>query len=157
MAESHGYDVSIEWTGNLGTGTDTYRSFSRAHEVLAGGKPPIAASADPAFRGDPARWNPEELLVATVAQCHMLWFLHLSANAGVIVVDYSDDAHGVMTMDERGGGGQLTEVTLRPQVTVSDAAMVEAANALHGKIHEVCFIARSVNFPIHHEPHAQVL
>lgn len=157
MAESHGYDVSIEWTGNLGTGTDTYRTFSRAHEILAGGKQPIAASADPAFRGDPERWNPEELLVATVAQCHMLWFLHLSANAGVIVVDYSDDAHGVMTMDERGGGGQLTEVTLRPQVTVTDTSMIEAANALHGKIHEVCFIARSVNFPIHHQPHAQVL
>lgn len=157
MADAHGYDVSIEWTGNLGTGTNDYRAFSRAHEILAQGKDPIAASADPAFRGDPARWNPEELLVATVAQCHMLWFLHLCANAGVVVVDYSDDAHGVMTMDERGGGGQLTEVTLRPRVTVTEETMIDKANSLHGKIHEVCFIARSVNFPIHHQPRADVL
>lgn len=157
MAETHSYSVAVEWTGNLGTGTDGYRSFSRAHEIFASGKEPIAASSDPAFRGDPARWNPEELLVATVAQCHMLWFLHLCADAGVIVVDYEDDAHGVMTMDERGGGGQLTEVTLRPRVTVTDPSMIDKANALHGKIHEVCFIARSVNFPIHHEPEARTL
>ncbi|MDI2031232.1 OsmC family protein [Saccharopolyspora sp. TS4A08] len=157
MAETHGYDVSIEWTGNLGTGTDGYRTFSRSHEILAEGKAPIAASADPAFRGDRSRWNPEELLVATVAQCHMLWYLHLCANAGITVIDYEDDAHGVMTMDEHGGGGQLTEVTLRPRVTVTDPATIDEANALHSKIHEVCFIARSVNFPIHHQPEAHVL
>ncbi|MEB3371147.1 OsmC family protein [Saccharopolyspora mangrovi] len=157
MAETHDYSVAIEWTGNLGTGTDSYRTFSRAHEILAQGKDPIAASADPAFRGDPSRWNPEELLVATVAQCHMLWFLHLCANAGVTVIDYEDDARGVMTMDERGGGGQLTEVTLRPRVTVTEQSMIDQANALHAKIHEVCFIARSVNFPIRHEPEARTL
>lgn len=152
MAETHTYDVGIEWTGNLGSGTDSYRSFSRAHEVLAAGKVPIAASSDPAFRGDPARWNPEELLVASVAQCHMLWYLHLCARDGVTVVGYEDRAHGVMTMDARGGGGQLTEVTLRPEVTVAEAAMVDKARELHGEIHSLCFIARSVNFPIHHEP-----
>ncbi|RRO13645.1 OsmC family peroxiredoxin [Saccharopolyspora rhizosphaerae] len=157
MADAHSYDVAIEWTGNLGTGTDHYRSFSRAHEIIAEGKDPIAASADPAFRGDPSRWNPEELLVATVAQCHMLWFLHLCSTAGVTVVDYEDHAHGVMTMDEHGGGGQLTEVTLRPEVTVTEQFMVDKANALHDTIDEVCFIARSVNFPIRYEPRAHTV
>ncbi|HWD04630.1 MAG TPA: OsmC family protein [Amycolatopsis sp.] len=155
MADTHTYDVAIEWTGNLGKGTDSYRSFSRAHEVLATGKAPIAASADAAFRGDPARWNPEELLVASVAQCHMLWYLHLCAVGGVSVLDYEDHAHGVMTMDATGGGGQLTEVTLRPHVIVADAAMVDKARELHDDVSAVCFIARSVNFPIHHEPHVR--
>ncbi|MGW2597684.1 OsmC family protein [Streptomyces klenkii] len=156
MAETHTYDVAVEWTGNLGSGTDSYRSFSRDHEVLAAGKAPIAASSDPAFRGDPARWNPEELLVASVAQCHMLWYLHLCAVGGVTVIDYEDRAHGVMTMDESGGGGRITEVTLRPEVTVAQAAMVEKARALHGEVQSVCFIARSVNFPIRHEPRIHV-
>ncbi|MFD2419040.1 OsmC family protein [Amycolatopsis pigmentata] len=152
MADTHTYDVAIEWTGNLGTGTDSYRSFSRAHEVLAAGKTPIAGSSDAAFRGDPARWNPEELLVASIAQCHMLWYLHLCAVGGVAVLDYEDHAHGVMTMDATGGGGQFTEVTLHPEVIVADAAMVDKAIELHGEVGSVCFIARSVNFPIHHEP-----
>ncbi|MFF8786135.1 OsmC family protein [Streptomyces sp. NPDC015125] len=156
MTETHTYDVAIEWTGNLGSGTDTYRSFSRAHEVLATGKAPIAASSDPAFRGDPSRWNPEELLVASVAQCHMLWYLHLCAVGGVTVVDYEDRAHGVMTMDASGGGGQLTEIVLRPEVTVAEASMVDKARALHGEVQSVCFIARSVNFPIRHEPLTRV-
>ena len=152
MAATHTYDVTIEWTGDLGSGTDGYRSFSRAHEVLGDGKTPIAASSDPAFRGDATRWNPEELLVASVAQCHMLWYLHLCAANGVVVTDYADHAHGMMTMDESGGGGQITAVTLRPQVTVAEASMAEKARSLHDDINAVCFIARSVNFPITHIP-----
>jgi organic hydroperoxide reductase OsmC/OhrA len=156
MGEKHSYEVTVEWTGNLGSGTDGYRSYGRDHEVLMDGKAPIAASSDPAFRGDPGRWNPEELLVASVAQCHMLWYLHLCAAGGVVVVDYEDRARGVMTMDDGGGGGQITEVVLAPEVTVSDPSMVEKALALHGDVHSLCFIARSVNFPIRHTPVVQV-
>ena len=152
MAATHSYDVTVEWTGNLGRGTDGYRSFSRAHEVLGDGKAPIAASSDPAFRGDPTRWNPEELLVASVSQCHMLWYLHLCAVNRVVVTGYADHAHGVMTMDPAGGGGQITEVTLRPEVTVAEASMVAKARSLHDDINAVCFIARSVDFPIRHVP-----
>jgi organic hydroperoxide reductase OsmC/OhrA len=156
MARTHTYDVTIEWTGNLGQGTDGYRAFSRAHDVRGDGKATIAASSDPALRGDATRWNPEELLVASVSQCHMLWYLHLCAGNGVVVTDYADRAHGVMTMDENGGGGQITEVTLHPEVTVADSSMTEKANALHDDINAVCFIARSVNFPITHEPAIRV-
>ncbi len=152
MTTTHSYDVTVEWTGNLGSGTDSYRSYSRAHEVLADGKPPIAASSDPAFRGDAARWNPEELLLTSVAQCHMLWYLHLCATNGVVVTDYADRPQGVMTMDATGGGGQFTSVTLCPEVTVAEASMVDKAVSLHGEVHALCFIARSVNFPITHEP-----
>jgi len=152
MTTTHSYDVTIEWTGNLGAGTGGYRSYSRDHEVLGDGKPPIAASADPAFRGDPARWNPEELLLASIAQCHLLWYLHLCAEAGVVVTDYADRAEGVLVMDASGGGGQFSGVTLHPEVTVADASMVAKARALHGEVHAVCFVARSVNFPISHRP-----
>lgn len=152
MATEHTYDVTVEWTGDLGTGTDDYRTFSRAHEVLVEGKPPIAASSDPAFRGDRMRWNPEELLVTSIAQCHLLWYLHLCAANGVTVVGYEDRAHGVMRMDETGGGGRFAQVVLRPEVTVAHASMVEKARTLHGEVGALCFIARSVNFPVGHEP-----
>lgn len=151
MPSTHGYELSLRWMGDLGSGTSGYRAYSRDHEVHAPGKPVIAGSADPAFRGDPQRWNPEELLVASLSQCHMLWYLHIAATAGVVVTAYTDTPTGTMNED-RTGGGQFSEVVLRPAVTVADAAMRERAHALHDYVGAKCFIARSVNFPVHHEP-----
>ncbi|MQA11653.1 MAG: OsmC family peroxiredoxin [Pseudonocardiaceae bacterium] len=156
MQTTHRYELSVEWLGNRGSGTSGYRDFDRTHEVRAAGKPPIAASADPAVRGEVERWNPEELLVAALAQCHMLWYLHLASVGGVIVTHYTDDPVATLVMDGKGGGGQFSEVTLRPVVTVTDAAMSDKARALHGDIGAKCFIARSVNFPVRHEPSVQV-
>ncbi|MGP4002898.1 OsmC family protein [Streptomyces sp. 8N706] len=151
MPRTHRYDVSITWTGNRGTGTSSYRAFARDHEVTASGLPPIPGSADPAFRGDPARWNPEQGLTASLSQCHMLWYLHLCAVAGVVVTDYTDNAQGTMAETED-GGGRFTEVVLRPQVTVASEEMIKTALDLHKPANEKCFIANSVNFPVHHEP-----
>ncbi len=151
MARTHGYDISVTWTGNRGTGTSGYRAYDRDHDVSADGLPAIAASSDPAFRGDPGRWNPELEFTAALSQCHMLWYLHLCADAGVTVLSYADDAHGVMA-EADDGGGHFTEVVLRPRVTVASADMIEAATALHGEAHTKCFIANSVNFPVRHEP-----
>lgn len=92
MADRHTYELTVRWTGNTGTGTENYRAYSRAHEIRIAGKPTVPASADPHFRGDAARWNPEELLVSSLAQCHMLWYLHLCATNGVVVTDYVDHA-----------------------------------------------------------------
>jgi organic hydroperoxide reductase OsmC/OhrA len=153
--KEHHYKATITWTGNLGTGTSNYRAFSRNHEISVEGKPVIPASSDPAFRGDPSRYNPEELLVASLSDCHMLWYLHLCSEAGVIVIEYVDQAIGVMT-EAADGSGKFKEVTLYPQVTVTDAAMVEKANALHHKANQMCFIANSCNFPIHHQPTCRV-
>lgn len=147
----HSYALTVRWTGNQGTGTSGYRSYSREHEISAEGKPVLTGSADPAFRGDPAQWNPEDLLVAALSECHLLWYLALCAQAGVVVTDYVDAASGTMAQ-QADGAGQFTEVVLRPTVTVADAAMVEKAAELHGPAHEKCFIARSVNFPVKHEP-----
>jgi len=147
----HTYDTEVTWTGNLGDGTSGYRSFSRAHEVTAAGPPPIFGSSDPAFRGDPTCWNPEQLLVASLSQCHMLWYLYLSAvGGGVIVTAYTDHARG--TMEETDVGGRFTEVVLHPHVEIAAAEMVDKARALHADAHRACFIANSVNFPVHHEP-----
>lgn len=148
---SHEYDVTLTWTGNRGTGTSEYRAYGRDHEVAVAGLPPLLGSADPAFRGDADRWNPEQLLVAALSQCHLLSYLHVAADAGVVVTAYEDDAHGVMTQ-QRDGGGRFTEVVLRPRVTVADESTVDRATALHDRAHELCFIANSMNFPVTHEP-----
>lgn len=145
----HTYDIQLAWTGNDGAGTRDYRSYRRDHEIRAAGRPVLAGSSDPAFRGDPARYNPEQLFVAALASCHMLWYLHLCAVNGIVVHDYRDEAQGEME-EGANGAGQFSRVVLRPRVRLSgDAAK---ARALHAEAHGYCFIARSVNFPVTIEP-----
>jgi len=152
MSETeHSYAVTVTWTGNTGAGTRTYRGYDRAFAAEAPGKPVIPGSADPAFRGDPARWNPEDLLVASLSSCHKLWYLGLCAQAGIVVTAYTDTAEGRMT-EEPDGGGQFTAVTLRPRVTITAESDAAEALALHHRAHAMCFIARSVNFPVTHAP-----
>jgi organic hydroperoxide reductase OsmC/OhrA len=154
--KAHHYKVNITWTGNRGKGTASYTAYDRNHTISAANKPVIPASSDPAFRGDVTRYNPEELLVASLSSCHMLWFLHLCSAAGVVVVEYADDATG--TMDETAnGGGRFTGVTLFPVITVASEEMIDRADALHEKANELCFIANSCNFPVHHKPIYRVL
>jgi organic hydroperoxide reductase OsmC/OhrA len=151
MAKQHRYDVMVTWTGNQGTGTSSYRAYARDHEIAAAGKPPIPGSSDPAFRGDKTRWNPEDMLVASLSSCHMLWYLHLCAVGGVAVTRYLDRAEG--TMEEGAdGGGRFTRVTLRPEIAVAPGADLAKAKALHEEAHHKCFIANSVNFPVACEP-----
>lgn len=152
---THRYATTVLWTGNRGEGTSTYRAYGREHDVAAEGRPPIGGSSDPAFRGDPARWNPEQLLVASLSGCHLLSYLHLCAVSGVVVTAYEDRAEGVMA-ETGDGGGRFTEVTLRPVVELADASTTETALALHDRAHELCFIASSVNFPVRHEPRVAV-
>jgi organic hydroperoxide reductase OsmC/OhrA len=149
--KEHLYAVNVRWTGNTGSGTSAYRAYKREHEISAAGKPTILASSDPAFRGDASRYNPEELLVAALSSCHMLSYLHLCADAGVVVNGYTDDAMGAMAQTED-GGGHFTKVTLRPAVKLSAGADCELALRLHDKAHHLCFIANSVNFPVLCEP-----
>lgn len=151
----HRYQIRLDWTGNRGTGTSGYADYDRRHEVRAAGKPVIAGSSEPSFRGEADRWNPEELLVVSLSQCHLLWFLHLAADAGVLVTGYTDEATGTMRLNPD-GSGQFTEVVLRPRVLVASAEMVEPAQRLHERVHSLCFIARSVNFGVRTEPVAVV-
>jgi organic hydroperoxide reductase OsmC/OhrA len=148
---SHRYEISVEWTGNTGAGTASYRGYERAHAIRAEGRPDIVGSSDPAFRGDPACWTPEHLLLAALSACHKLWYLHLCADAGIVVTAYVDRAVGVMAEDPD-GSGQFTGVTLRPEVTLAPGADAAQALALHEAAHAKCFIARSMNFPVAHEP-----
>jgi organic hydroperoxide reductase OsmC/OhrA len=147
MSKIHRYHATIAWTGNRGTGTNNYGAYGRDHEIHCPGKPVIVASSDPAFRGDPNRYNPEELLVASISSCHMLWYLHLCADAGVTVTAYEDSAEGRME-ESANGSGRFTEVVLRPTVTIAAGANAALAERLHTNAHEKCFIANSVNFPI---------
>lgn len=152
---THHYEVTVAWTGNRGEGTSGYRAYGRDHEVTADGRPAIAGSADRAFRGSAERWDPERLLVAALSECHMLSYLHLCADSGVVVVDYVDHAEGSMQQTPD-GGGHFTEVRLKPRVTVAEESMAHAARELHGRAHELCFIASSVNFPVMHAPTVEV-
>lgn len=147
----HTYEATVRWTGAGTTGTSSYTAYSRDHEIVVPGKPPLLGSSDPGFRGDPGRWSPEELLVAALAQCHMLWFLHVAARAGVVVSAYVDEPVGTMRV-EAAGHGQFTTAVLRPRVTVRTAVDDAALAALHRAAGEHCFIKRSVNFPVRTEP-----
>ena len=147
----HHYSTLTKWTGNLGRGTSGYREYSRDYEISAEGKTSqIHGSSDRAFRGDPARYNPEELLVAGLSSCHMLWALHLCAEAGIVVTSYEDEASGEMA-ENPDGSGEFTSVVLRVRMKITDPKRVDEAKALHERAHERCFLARSVNFRVSHE------
>lgn len=150
-SREHRYAVTVTWTGNDGVGTAGYTSYRRAHDINAAGNPLIRGSSDPAFQGDPACWNPEQLLVASLSACHQLWYLHLCANAGISVLAYSDNAEGWM-QEVAGGAGQFVRVRLHPRAILAPGADLAVARALHGEAQQLCFIARSVNFPVEHDP-----
>ncbi len=154
MSKEHRYESKLTWTGNKGRGTASYVAYGREFTVSVDGKPELLGSSDPAFRGDPTRYNPEDMLVASLSSCHMLWYLHLCAEAKVVVTNYTDSATGTMIEDEN--GGHFTEVILHPVVTVAEESMVELANELHHKAHELCFIANSVNFPVNINPSSRI-
>ncbi|WP_449399293.1 OsmC family protein [Chryseobacterium wanjuense] len=149
--KKHHYKTTIQWTGNKGTGTSSYRNYERSHTISVENKPVIEGSSDTAFRGDKTKYNPEEMLLSSLSSCHMLWYLHFCSEAGIIVTDYIDHATGIME-ETNNGSGHFVEVTLYPTVTVQNEEMVEKAKELHQKANEFCFIANSVNFPIKHIP-----
>ncbi|MFE5673238.1 OsmC family protein [Agromyces sp. NPDC056523] len=152
MLGEHDYAIELEWQGDRGEGTSSYRAYGRQHTVRAEGKlHEIAGSSDRVFHGDRERWNPEELVLAALSECHMLSYLHVATQHGVVVVGYADAATARMLEDGR-GGGRLVEAVLRPRVTVAEPAMREVAASLHHEASEKCFIAASVNFPVQHEP-----
>jgi organic hydroperoxide reductase OsmC/OhrA len=155
MNRQHKYSLTVAWTGNTGKGTSNYKEFERSHSIFVENKTEILGSSDPAFRGDKTKHNPEELLLAAISSCHMLWYLHLCAVAGIIVTDYIDNATGIMTETEN-GGGKFTEVSLSPIVTITDISMTEKANKLHKKANELCFVANSLNFSVYHKPTCKV-
>lgn len=152
----HHYNTTIKWTGNKGTGTANYRDYERSYEIIAADKPTILGSSDPAFRGNKTKYNPEDLLVTSLSSCHMLWYLHLCSEAGIIVIDYIDEATGIM-VETSNGDGKFEEVILNPIVTVKELSMIDKANELHKKANELCFIANSVNFPVKHKPTAKLV
>lgn len=135
----HEYRARVVWEGK------------KDYRTVIDGKPDLPGSSDPAFRGDPAKHNPEDLLVSALAACHMLFYLSLCAKAGIRVIAYADDAQGTMEIDPN-DGGRFTEVVLHPAVTIAEGGDVALAEKLHGRAHELCFIANSCSMPIRHEP-----
>jgi len=155
MEKTHHYTTDLRWTGNKGEGTVNYKTYDRDHIHSVAGKPEIPGSSDPSFRGNRERYNPEELLVASLSSCHMLWYLHLCSVNNIVVVDYRDRAEGLM-MEKPDGSGYFKEVILRPVIAITDASRIEKATALHHEASKLCFIANSMNFPVHHQPEFKV-
>lgn len=151
MNTRHEYHLATEWTGNNGAGTTGYKNYERSHTIHVAGKAVIDGSSDPAFRGDGSKHNPEEMLLAAVSACHMLWYLHLCAISCIVVIAYIDHASGTVT-ETADGGGKFTEIVLSPVVTIQDISLAEKANALHEQANKLCFIANSLNIPVQHKP-----
>lgn len=151
MAKNHEYSAAVEWTGNKGTGTSSYKAYKRTWDIAVPGKPVVHCSNDPLLGGDPRLMNPEDLLLSSLAACHMLWYLHLASESGVIVHRYRDTPIGIGE-NEPTGAGRFTSAVLRPAINVPEGTDLALAEDLHHRIHEFCFIARSVNFPVTYEP-----
>ncbi|MCQ1950489.1 OsmC family protein [Arthrobacter sp. zg-Y859] len=151
----HRYTLDLEWTGNRGDGTASYRGYGRDHIIRAPGLPDLPGTADPTFHGDRDRWNPEQLLLAALAQCHMLSYLHVAVRNGIRVLAYEDSPEGLLRLN-RDGSGEFTSAALRPRVTIDGgagpAAVELASGPMHAEANRLCFIARSVNFPVEHRP-----
>ena len=152
---SHRYSLTTVWTGNTGKGTAGYREYERSYEVHIPQKPVLAGSSDPKFRGDPARYNPEDLLVASLSACHMLWYLHLCSDQKIVCTHYSDAAEGEMEITAN-GAGRFTKIVLHPEIVITSEAGLKAAHELHERAHALCFIANSVNFPVEVSPTIKV-
>ncbi|MGJ1283566.1 OsmC family protein [Sphingobacterium spiritivorum] len=150
MSKQHHYNVTVEWTGNTGQGTKSYTSYSRNHSIRSESKAIIEASSDPAFRGDPQRYNPEELLLSSVSSCHMLWYLHFCTQHNITVLTYTDQPEGTM-LENEDGSGYFTGIILCPQIEIAEEDKVELAKDLHHKANTYCFIANSLNFKVEHD------
>ena len=151
MNKEHHYHISLKWTGNNGSGTQTYTSYQRSYQIWTDDKPILEASSDVVFRGEKSKYNPEDLLVAALSGCHMLFYLHVCSDAGIVVLRYEDQAEGKM-IEQPDGSGKFKEVVLKPSVLIIGEEGKERARALHKKANQLCFIANSVNFPVRHKP-----
>lgn len=156
MSKQHHYKLTVTWTGNKGVGTKDYTSYDRSHTIEVPGKKKLLASSDTAFKGDAKKHNPEDLLLASLSACHMLWYLHLCADENIIVLEYVDEAEGKMIQTSN-GAGYFTEAVLKPTVVVAESWMVRKAIDLHKKANQMCFIANSVKFEVYHKAHVTAL
>jgi organic hydroperoxide reductase OsmC/OhrA len=151
MNKQHHYHAKITWEGNTGEGTQAYTSYKRDYQIELKDKPIIHASADPAFKGDAGKLNPEEMLLSALSSCHMLWFLHECADHGIIVESYVDDAKGLME-EQTGQGGRFEEVILQPIVVIRNSEHLALSLDLHESASNKCFIKNSCNFPVLVDP-----
>lgn len=150
MSQTHEYTAAIRWTGDRGEGTKRYLGYDRTWDIETPGKAVVHCSNDPLLGGDPAKANPEDLLISALSACHMLWYLHLAHKAGIVVRGYEDQPVGLGETSPN-GAGRFLEATLRPKITVERGADLARADEIHGEVHTYCFIARSVNFPVRFE------
>lgn len=149
----HRFVARCAWRGSTGAG---YRAYSRAHRgKCLPARLTLPLSADPAFRGDPARLNPEQLLVLAASSCQLLSFLAEAARARLDVVSYDDEAEGFMPEGAR--PQRLIEIWLRPRITVFGDEEVGEVQALVERAHSLCYVANSLHTEIHVEAEVRLV
>ncbi|TDD77048.1 OsmC family protein [Flavobacterium caseinilyticum] len=131
-------------------------AYTKSHSISIAGKAVLNVSAAKAFKGDPALYNPEDLLLSSVVSCHMMSYLYLCSQNGIDVVSYTDEAEAALEVLED-GSGRFTAIKLFPEVCISNKEKMEEALSLHKKANQLCFIANSCNFPILHFPTCEVV
>jgi organic hydroperoxide reductase OsmC/OhrA len=151
VTSTHEFKTQTEWTGNTGEGTTTYEGYNREYTISSEGKENILGSSAAGFRGDVSKFNPEDLFIASLSSCHMLWYLHLCADNGIKVISYIDSTEATLGVFLN-GKGFFQHITLKPQVVVEDPAHIQKAIALHQKANKMCFLANSLRLPLKHVP-----
>jgi organic hydroperoxide reductase OsmC/OhrA len=151
MSDTHTFETTLVWPAEAGQTLPPDAAFSRNSVLAAPGKPFIAASSPIVFGGDATRYNPEEMLMLSLSQCHMLTYLAIAAKKRMGILGYEDRAAGTLGMGPS-GKMQMVDVLLRPRVTVARGTILADAQALHEKAHANCFVANSMNFTVRNEP-----
>jgi len=151
MTSHSEFNSRIQWTGNTGTGTSSYQGYLRTWDIAVPGKPIVHCSNDPHLGGDPSLMNPEDLLLSAVSACHMLWYLHFASENNVVVESYIDKPKG-LGETERSGRGRFLSIELSPSITLANDADLQLAESLHERVHDYCFIARSLSCPVYCRP-----
>lgn len=149
MASNHIFKATLNWKPKEGENTQNPRNYTRDHEVKITDKKLLQLSAAKSFRGDTNLLNPEDLLLSAITSCHMMSYLYVCSQNQVEILSYSDNSEGILEVV--GDGGSFERVDLNPVVTIKNPKDIELAKELHTKANELCFIANSCNFPIHHK------
>ncbi len=151
MSDTHTFETTLAWPADAAQKLPPDPAFSRNSVLAAPGKPVIVASSPAVFGGDTARYNPEEMLMLSLSQCHLLTYLAIAAKKRMGILKYEDRVVGTLGMGAS-GKMQMVDVLLRPRVTVAKGTNLTDAHALHETAHASCFMANSVNFTVRNEP-----
>ena len=151
MGFKHVFKANLDWLFS----EKEAATLTKSHTITINDKPVLNVSAAKAFKGDPALYNPEDLLLSSVVSCHMMSYLYVCKQNDIEVVSYTDKAEATLEV-LADGSGRFTVIKLNPKVRITNKDKIVEAQSLHKKANQLCFIANSCNFPILHFPICEI-